>query len=744
MKRPLAIIGFTYLFTLIAASYLNFAADAALAGIFLLFAAVMLLGLRFVRSRREIITAFVTAALALAAYCSATMLWYQPVLALNSQQAVVSGQIAELPSQSGGSFYTIIKTDQITVNDKKTNMQTKIRLKTDAALSAEPFDHVSFKALLYTPPDGSTSGFDSRTYYRSKGIYLFAKALDTPKITKASTRPLYYYAIALRQYISATINKYTDGQWGALASGILIGDVSKLSGDIKSDFTVTGISHILAVSGTQTSLITEYVMLVLCALRLRKRPAAVCSAAAVILFIAVTGFSPSVMRAGIMSLVFLAGMLIKREPDALNSLGFSALLLCLVSPFAATDVGLLLSFSATLGMITVSKRLQNYLAAKAQPLPKKIKHLSKGPAGLLCETFGASLLTYPVIMLTFGQISGVTLLSNMLEVPVSLFVTLAAAVMVLLEPLRIFVFLIKPIALLIRLATAFMIWYAHTLTSLPFAAVSTSYGFIGLVLLFALLTVLLYFLFRGRGASMKVCAVCICFTLAVGSASYIVSAQGVLTVTALPVDSGSCTVMISNGHALVFDLDGTGSAYQAEQYLKSRDIRQIDALILPVYDKNRVNDANELMETIKVKKIYIPGAYKSDENPYATCISQLGVLKWQGVSITLVPDKKGAALLALVSYGGSSVVLTGGAQADLSDYNITPQSLKAGLIVFSGGMTKDFAKAVSPQFAIEGSSDAAYGGAIFENLGCKVHDTDVDGLLSILTRGNGEYMLSKQ
>lgn len=744
MKRPLAVIGFTYLFTLIAASCLNFMADAALAGLFLIFAVITLLVFRSLKHIREIAAILISAALAMAAYCGVTLLWYEPAAQLSAQQAEVRGKIAELPTQSGDHWYYIVKPDQVTVSGKNTGLQSKIRLKTDQKLNAQPFDTITFKALLSTPSQGVSGGFDSRAYYRSKGIYLFAKALDTPRVTPAKTRPPYYYAIVLRQYISDTINKYTGGDRGALAAGILIGDVSKLPDSIKSDFTLTGISHILAVSGTQTSLIMEYMMLVLCALRLRKRPAALCTAAAVVLFMAVTGFSPSVMRAGIMALIFLAAIIIRREADALNSLGLSVLLMCLANPFAATDVGLLLSFTATLGMITVSKKLYHSVSFLAKKAPDRAKHLLKGPAGLLCETVGASLLTYPVIILTFGQVSGVTLFSNMIEVPVSLFVTLAAAVMVMLEPLRIFTILIKPIAMLIRVTTAFMAWYAHQLASLPFASVSTGYGFVLIVLIFTLLSALLYIVFKGRGASLKICAVCICFTLTVGILSYTVSAQGVMTIAALPVEGGNCTVILCGGHAVIYDLDGSGAAYQAGSFLKSHDVRQVDALILPVYDKNRVKYANELMDSVPVDKIYIPGAYQSDENPAAECITGPAMIKWSGISLVMIPDKTGASMLGLMDYGSYSAVLTGGADADLAKYGVAAQSLRAGMVFFSGGISKDFAKAVASQLAIEGGSGGAYGGAVLESAGCKVHDTNAEGAVLILARQNGNYIIKNQ
>jgi hypothetical protein len=64
------------------------------------------------------------------------------------------------------------------------------------------------------------------------------------------------------------------------------------------------------------------------------------------------------------------------------------------------------------------------------------------------------------------------------------------------------------------------------------------------------------------------------------------------------------------------------------------------------------------------------------------------------------------------------------------------------MIVFAGDVTKDFAKAVSPQVAVEASENAAYSGAVFESLGCKVHDTDEYGTVSMLTRGGGVFMLA--
>lgn len=737
MKRPLAVIGFSFLFTLAAASYLSVAAAAALSAFLAVCAAIAFFCRAYLPHRAATILVLLTAAAALAAFCVAGRLHVAPVEKYNGIQAEIEGTVTDLPTRSGTVEYTILHVRSITVDGEKSRVNTTVRLRTSGETGAQPYDILRVTAWLTVPEGGG--GFDSGSYYRSRGIYLFATAQGTPAIQTAVSRPPYYYAIRLRQYISGVINRYVYGKWGALASGILIGDVSKLPAGIKSDFTVTGISHILAVSGTQISLIVQYLLLLLAALRIRRRPAACVAAAAVLGFMAVTGFSASVMRAGIMSLVYLGGLLIRREADALNSLGLSVLILCLANPFAAADVGLLLSFSATLGMITVSAGLARHAAGMTRRFPRPVRRLLRPPVGLLCETIGASLLTYPVILLTFRQLSLVTLVSNLLEVPVSLFVTLAAAVLVILAPLRIFGFLIVPVAMLIRFAAAFMIGYAHMLAQLPFATVSASYGFVGIVLLFVFLAALVTWLFRGRGADRRVLAVCIAFTLAVGLLSYTVAAQGVLTAAAMPVTDGGSAVLVMGSHAVVFDLNGSDSDYQVEQYLKSRNVSHVDALILPEYDRNRVDNANGLLASVAVSRIFIPGAYASDENPAAACVSAETVILWQGMQIAVVPDRKALHLLALVSYGSSRLLLTGSGEANPDNFAVDSSALKADVLFCGGDVTAPFEKAVSPTMAVRESA-----AAVFFPQKCTLRSTDEWGTVRILTRGNGQYVFGSE
>lgn len=688
---------------LVAASYAGFGISAAVSAFCVVSAAAIFFVFPFLKYRDTIVAALCAAAAALLAFCFVECLWYMPAERLDGKTAQIQGVISDEPQQSYGKYYYVVKADKITVNGKDTNVHTKIRISSSCELSAEPFDRISTTAVLNLPQASNSSGYSSRGYYKSKGIYLFASAGNI-KVTRESFKPPYYYAILLREYISNSINKFVGGNEGALADGILIGDTSGLPEIVSSDFSDTGISHILAVSGTQTSLIMQYLMLLLAVLHISRRRSAAFTAGAIVLFMAVTGFSPSVMRAGIMSLVCLCGIIVRREADVLNSLGLSALVLCLANPYAATDVGLLLSLTATLGMVLISGRINSFVINKTQNLPDRPRKAVRAPLAILSETLGASLLTYPVIIAVFGRVSLVSLLSNMVEVPVSLFVTLATAVLAIFAPFSFLIFLIKPTAILIRLCCAFMMWFAHVLANLPFATVSAAYGFVDLFLVFAVALLILYFLFRGKCAAGAACFACACFVLSVGIFSYLVASRGVMDVAVTSLSGG--TVISCNGHAVVIGLSTSNKDRDAvKNYLKPHNIRMIDAVVMTSYDKKQAQALESLETNVPVENSYMPENGDSETDTGFAPPKQVSVpMKLYapyGASVTILPDKAKKELLAMVDCSGSKVVVTSnGVVGDYSEYNA--KALKADLLVSGGTINNYLANAVSPSYALCG------------------------------------------
>lgn len=714
MKRPLAVVGFAYLAVLCVAAQLDIGVCVALALLCAACAAVLFFAFGSFRRRAALVTVLCTAGAAFAVYAAMWHLSYWPAASLAGRTAQVSGVVTDTPTVSGRNAYYLVRADAIRMGGKTVAHAVTLRVKTQQS-DMEPFSRISFTAVLSLPPSTSIDGFNSQQYYRAKGVYLFAVPTGTMQTAAPAGFHPYALAIRLRQFLSARLQERVGGVWGSLAAGILIGDVSNLPTWVKGDFTATGISHILAVSGTQTSLMMQVLLLLFARLRLPRRFSASLTALAILGFMAVTGFSPSVNRAGVMSLLYLGGLMLGREADALNSLGASVLVLCLLNPFAAMDTGLLLSFSATLGLVLLSGSCVRRMEAGLTRLPARVARLLRVPGAVLCETVGATVFTLPVILLTFRQLSLVTFFSNVVEVPVSLLATLLAAVTSLLPDGWALAWLVQPVALLLRLCCAAMIGYAHLLAGLPFASISTDYAFVYPVLLLAVAAALLVWRMRGKGADARAAALSVGFALSVGLASHAVAAHGVLEFTALPVENGNSTVLLKGGHAVVVDLDGYDAAYQTGRWLKDHNVTQVDALILPIWDTKRQTDWNDLSQDVRVRAVYLPGAGREKAPSGGCSVSSPVTLKWEDVTLTLYPSENDSTLLTTVRYGLASAVLTGGAKADAATYHMPRQALQAEQLFYGGELSSDFIQEVSPQYAIfsgNTSAGTATGGAL--------------------------------
>ena len=114
------------------------------------------------------------------------------------------------------------------------------------------------------------------------------------------------------------------GEEGAFAAALLTGDTSGLGETVVDGARATGLSHILAVSGLHLSILNGFLLVLFGKLRMNKWAANIVCILFTLGFMAVAAFTPSVLRAGIMSIILFIGRLAGREPDTLNSLGIAA------------------------------------------------------------------------------------------------------------------------------------------------------------------------------------------------------------------------------------------------------------------------------------------------------------------------------------------------------------------------------------------------------------------------------------
>ncbi len=194
----------------------------------------------------------------------------------------------------------------------------------------------------------------------------------------------------MRSAIRSTIRERLSGDDAALACGVLLGDISGISDRLYSDLKVCGVSHIVAVSGLHISIMCSAVMGLFCMI-FKRRTARLCSLGAVLLGVAVTGFTPSAIRAGIMcAAAFGAGTAIRCK-DSLNSLGIAVILMLLYEPFYVLHIGFLLSCSATAGVIVAGSATGKLIDDKVNIRNFVLCDIVKNTLSVAAQSVGAAI-----------------------------------------------------------------------------------------------------------------------------------------------------------------------------------------------------------------------------------------------------------------------------------------------------------------------------------------------------------------
>ncbi|RPA13021.1 ComEC/Rec2 family competence protein [Gordonia sp. OPL2] len=194
-----------------------------------------------------------------------------------------------------------------------------------------------------------------------------------------------------------------------LFPGLVLGDTSSLDTRVRDDFRAAGLSHLLAVSGSNFAIVTGAVVMLVRALGTSPRVTAVVGILIVVVFVILVRPSPSVLRAAMMGTVGLLALAGSRRVHALPALGAATVVGLLWWPDLAVAPGFALSVLATAGLVLWSASLRDWLRARRIPA---------GVAELLAMSLAAQLVTAPIIALLSGRFSVVALLANVLVVPV--------------------------------------------------------------------------------------------------------------------------------------------------------------------------------------------------------------------------------------------------------------------------------------------------------------------------------------
>lgn len=426
MKRPLATIGITYLSALLLAVIIGPRPAIIFAGIFAIISVIAVIVPK-IRIQSKYFTIFATASMALLMYFLGIVFVAAPVQTFDGAELEITAEIVDIPYEDYGKKYYIVETDKMNIDGWERSL--KIRLSTNDVIDADYYDKITCKVALYQPME------ESRDYFYSNGQYVHGVIEYGSKVIveKTENKPPNYYILKMKARIVDAVYELLPSRQAGLVACMLMGDKVAVDNDVRDDFNKTNTYHLLVVSGLHMSTIAWTVFgLLMVITRKREKLSAAISMAVVILFMLLTGLSPSVVRSGIMMLIILFGKIINRQSDSLNSLGIAALVLCLPNPFAAGNVGMLMSFSSTLGIILFYNRIYSFLTSKLRfAKPKFVVKLLKAAIAIICLSICTVGMTMPISIICFGSVSPYFLLTNLLLVPAAAVLLNLALLMVL-------------------------------------------------------------------------------------------------------------------------------------------------------------------------------------------------------------------------------------------------------------------------------------------------------------------------
>lgn len=558
MKRPLAYVGFTGFFALSAAIYLFREATVCFFA-----AALALLCCVFLCFRQENTGAVVL--LTAAVFFLAGSL-FAPQLArsqeLGETELTVCATVCQPPETVRGRDVYILEVESARDSDGRTvTLSGKVRVTAPHSVGAERYDQINGTVGLFPISDTIAPYYAARGIFYSGYLDQYAPlTVETP-----STLPWYHVFDQLREHLEGVLHGTMSEESADFLSGVLLGDRRMISQETEELFQLFGVSHILSVSGLHFSILMRALLTLLLFLRIPKRLASVLAMPVILLFMALTGFSFSVIRSGVMLLLYLLATAIDRKDDSLNSLGFAMLILSVTNPFSPGDVGLILSFTSTLGILLfqnplcrrLDKWLETYVHGKILTAPLWALGHS------LCMTVSASVLSLPVSMTAFGTLSLLTPLSNLVLVFPATILLVAGSIALLLGSIWLPAGWIPGIVC--EVLTRFELSAAELLSKIPFGVVRTDFAFVYLWLAAAAALIGGCLLSAHRKRLLPKAGICLALMLAVLIAAQNLFAGNRILVESFYSDGELHVVASRNGEGAVL-WGGTPGTYTLARY----------------------------------------------------------------------------------------------------------------------------------------------------------------------------------
>ena len=527
--------------------------------------------------------------------------------------AVFQSQYLRVPAALDG------KTETVTIRTTDFGGETDYGISVEGKLSLDGMDYQvrvylddtqpvipgtfvtgPFRLSVTVPKENPVS------YLSGEGIFLVARQEDEIAVTTDPETSWLDGIAHLRRWLRNALKACFPEDASPLAQALLLGDTSAIDYETDTDFKISGIRHVIAVSGLHVSILVA----LLSAVTFRKRFLTVPAGLTLLaLFAALAGFSPSVSRACLMSGLLLLGLLFNREYDGATALSFAVLVMLISNPLVIASVSFQLSVASVTGIFLFDPRIRPWIV-ECFPDPVGVKwklRLIRWFSASVSITLSAMILTTPLCAYYFGMVSLVGVVTNLLSLWVVSGIFYGIMAVCLLYGLWMpgAVFLARVVAWPIR----YVLGVTHVMADFPLAAVYTESIYIVFWLIFVYILLIVFFFSSYKKVKQLLsCGVLgLCVALL---ASWAEPADTVITI--LDVGQGQCILLQNEGKTWMVDCGGDVDSVTADlaaAHLLSRGITRLDGLILTHLDRDHAGGVENLLTRIDTELLILPAVY---------------------------------------------------------------------------------------------------------------------------------------
>lgn len=443
-------------------------------------------------------------------------------------------------------------------------------------------------------------GFSYENYLKTKKNYGTIRAIEKSK-TKYKNRISIVRRLSYRlkmKIINSTGTIFTKEEGVVL--GIILGNTENITDETKDAFSGSSLSHLLAVSGAHISYIVLGLTTFFRKLRITKKINYILTAILLIFYLFVIGFTASATRAVIMTIFLLLQIVFCRKQDLATTISFSLCIILLENPYKILDVGLLLSYLGTLGIIIIFNKIKS----KDKKMMDKLKDMC-------ILTISAQVLILPVMAICFNTISFTFIISNLIASIIIGPIIIFGFILILISFFNMYISKIfaKPYIVLLKV----LINVANYSSMIPISRIYVRTPYMISIILYYLFIAILIIIFEIQKSNRKfikekfqsilTCikykilknkkSLCVCIALIILISIFINKIPSCLKIYFIDVGQGDSTLIVTPLNKTIL-IDGGGNENSNVgknillPYLLDRRIRKLDYVFISHFDTDHV------------------------------------------------------------------------------------------------------------------------------------------------------------